>query len=259
METIAQIARDYVAKRFPRASRGEREKIVRDWETKEAQANGIANDFECRVGGLTGLRVLDAGSGNGGISIAFAKKGASVEGIDIEEELVAIARSEAERTGSTARFSWYEGTTLPFPDGSFDAAVSVSVIEHVSDPRQYFSEILRVLKPGGSLYLAFPNRLMPKETHTGLWGLSYLPPFIARPYARSTGHNPIEDNNLHFYTYWKIKKLLRASHKGGRQWQIKEERGASGGLKGAVKSCLRALGVPHQALLPHVMLIVEAL
>lgn len=258
MESIGEIARRYIEARFPRASQGERDKVIRDWETKESQATGIANDFEHRVGPLQGLHVLDAGSGNGGISIAFAKKGASVDGVDVEDELVSIAQAEASRAGSTARFSWYEGTVLPFPSGSFDAAVSVSVIEHVTDPIQYFSEILRVLKPGGALYLAFPNRLMPKETHTGLWGLSYMPTSLARLYTRVAGRNPIEDNNLHFYTYWAIRKFLQRSGKEGRRWHIREERGTSGGIKGVFKACLRTVGIPHRALLPHVMLIVEA-
>lgn len=250
--------RSYVTERFPRASKGEQDKIVQDWLTKPKQSEGIAADFEQRVAPLTGLRVLDAGSGNGGIGIALALHGAQVEGVDIEEELVAIATKEAATQNSTAHFSWYEGTTLPFPDQSFDAAFSVSVIEHVEFPVRYFSEILRVLKPGGVLYLAFPNKLDPKETHTGLWGLSYLPGPLARFYARAMKHNPVEDNNLHFYTYWHIKRLLNESS-GSRSWTVRSEKGAStSGLKKVVKEVLRAIGIPHQALLPHVMLVVEA-
>lgn len=256
--SIADIARQYVNERFPRASSGEREKIILDWTTKEKQADGIAGDFERRVGSLAGLQVLDAGSGNGGIGIAFSKRGAEVEGVDIEEELVAISKKEAEEHKSNAHFLWYEGTTLPFPDATFDVALSVSVIEHVDTPVRYFSEILRVLKPGGVLYLAFPNRLAPQETHTGLWGLSYLPLPLARLYTKITKHNPIEDNGLHFYTYWDIARMLRKAS-GTRTWRIREEKGASTNpLVRTLKKTLRAIGIPHQALLPHVMLVVEA-
>ncbi len=250
--------RAYVEERFPRASRGEQNKIVTDWMTKHQQSEGIAADFEKRVGSLAGLRVLDAGSGNGGISIALAKHGAHPEGVDIEEDLVAIARAEASEQGVVATFTYYEGTVLPFEDKTFDAAFSVSVIEHVEHPVQYFKEILRVLKPGGVLYLAFPNKLVPIETHTGLFALSYLPAPIARWYARAMHHNPVEDNNLHFYTYWKMRSFLRQAS-GDRAWSIREERGsATGGVKGTVKNLLRIFGIPHQAFLPHVMLIVEA-
>lgn len=227
--------------------------------TKPQQSDGIAVDFERRIGPLAGLHVLDAGSGNGGIGIAFAKKGAIVEGVDIEEELVAIARREAEDASVPVHFTCYEGRTLPYSNSVFDAVLSVSVIEHVDDPVRYFSEILRVVKPGGVLYLAFPNRLNPKETHTNLWGLSYLPLPLARLYARLSGHNPLEDNGLHFYTYWDIRRLLRTAVAAGHHWTIREEYGAAtSSLKRFAKKALRAIGIPHQALLPHVMLVVEA-
>lgn len=258
MAYIESTTRAYIEERFPRASRGEQDKIVRDWLTKHQQSEGIAADFENRVGPLKDLHVLDAGSGNGGISIALSKRGARADGVDIEEELIAIARAEAQEQSVTATFTWYEGMTLPFEDKTFDAAFSVSVIEHVEHPARYFSEILRVLKSGGVLYLAFPNKLDPIETHTGLLGLSYLPLPLARAYARLMRHNPVEDNNLHFYTYWKIKKLL-AEASGIRSWSVREEKGSSTrGVKALLKKLLHAIGIPHQALLPHVMLIVEA-
>jgi SAM-dependent methyltransferase len=259
MPTAEETTRAYIEKHFSHASKSEREKITNDWLSKDAHAQGIAADFERRVSPLAGLRILDAGSGNGGIALAFAKSGASVDGVEIEEDLIAVARAAAAAEHSSARFVWYEGTTLPFTDCTFDAAVSVSVIEHVSEPLRYFSEILRVLKPGGKLYLAFPNRLYPKETHTGLWGLSYLPLPLARRYVRTAGRNPLEEYNLHFYTYWDIKRLLQNSGTAERQWNILPEKGSAMGLaKRAVKSVLRLLGIPHQAFLPHVMLVLVA-
>jgi SAM-dependent methyltransferase len=253
------ITRAYVEKRFPRATPLERERLITDWMEKSGAAEGIANDFEKRVGPIQGLRVLDPGSGNGGISIAFAKHGARVSGVEIEEDLVNIARKEAVAEGSSAEFILYDGKKLPFPDSTFDAAVSVSVLEHVTGPVNYLSEILRVLKPGGVLYLGYPNRLRPKETHTGLWGLSFIPMSLARFYARAAGHNPLEDNNLHFYSYWAGLRMIRASAGSGRAWVIRKETGSSTSLlKRFVKGTLRVFGLPHQAFLPHVMLILEA-
>lgn len=48
------------------------------------------------------------------------------------------------------------GEVLPFKDNSFDAVVSIAVLEHVKDPWQCAREILRVLKPGGDLLCAVP-------------------------------------------------------------------------------------------------------
>lgn len=47
--------------------------------------------------------------------------------------------------------------TLPYADARFDAAISMDVIEHVTSPLPWLLEVLRVIKPGGSLFLTTPN------------------------------------------------------------------------------------------------------
>ena len=49
------------------------------------------------------------------------------------------------------------GASLPYPDSRFDAIVSMDVVEHVVDPVPWLREALRVLKPGGLLFLTTPN------------------------------------------------------------------------------------------------------
>jgi 2-polyprenyl-6-hydroxyphenyl methylase/3-demethylubiquinone-9 3-methyltransferase len=48
-------------------------------------------------------------------------------------------------------------TALPFPDASFDSVISSECIEHTPDPVAAVAEMLRVLKPGGHLFLTTPN------------------------------------------------------------------------------------------------------
>jgi SAM-dependent methyltransferase len=50
-----------------------------------------------------------------------------------------------------------ENAPLPYPDASFDAVVSMDVVEHVVDPLPWLLGALRVLKPGGLLFLTTPN------------------------------------------------------------------------------------------------------
>lgn len=49
------------------------------------------------------------------------------------------------------------GAPLPYPDASFDLVASMDVVEHIIDPVPWLEEALRVLKPGGRLFLTTPN------------------------------------------------------------------------------------------------------
>jgi SAM-dependent methyltransferase len=60
------------------------------------------------------------------------------------------------------------------------------VIEHVGDPDRFVAEAARVLRPGGLLFLATPNRYsLGLEPHVRLWGVGYLPRGLAERYVRA--------------------------------------------------------------------------
>ena len=97
--------------------------------------------------------VLDLGSNNGYGTHFLSGVAESVIGIDVSESAVADAR----RRFPTCDFRLYDGMTLPFADARFDLVVSLQVIEHVVDTRNYLSEISRVLKPEGTAIFTTPN------------------------------------------------------------------------------------------------------
>lgn len=103
---------------------------------------------------LPGARVLDAGCGVGGTSIALRGCGAAVTAMDRSavrlEALQVLGRDIEIREGDIA--------ALPFTDAGYDAVVLQDVIEHVADPARVLAETARVLRPGGVLYLSTPNR-----------------------------------------------------------------------------------------------------
>jgi len=101
-----------------------------------------------------GTRILDIGCGIGGPALEMANTfGATVTGIDLEAPLVARATADARTRGldGQCQFQTVSIGPLPFPDASFDIVVSSGAITQISDKRALFTEILRVLEPGGFL------------------------------------------------------------------------------------------------------------
>lgn len=99
-----------------------------------------------------GLEVLDIGSGLGGPARYFAEAhGCRVTGLDVTEEYVNVARSLTRRCGLADRVSFRQASalTLPFEDGAFDRASLIHVAMNIPDKATLFTEVRRVLKPGG--------------------------------------------------------------------------------------------------------------
>lgn len=118
---------------------------------------GVANPFT--LGGLaSGERVLDLGSGAGMDSLVAAQMvghRGSVTGIDMTPEMLAKARSAASEMGaSNVEFVEGEVESLPFEDETFDVVISNGVIDLIPDKDTVFSEINRVLGPGGRIQIA---------------------------------------------------------------------------------------------------------
>lgn len=107
--------------------------------------------FEKEIG--TGKDVLDDGCGPGFFSAILAELGNHVTGIDYSEEMVARAAERICALGLSADIARGDAHELCFADGSFDAVVSRNVIWNLKDPMKAYSEIARVLRPGGTLIM----------------------------------------------------------------------------------------------------------
>jgi arsenite methyltransferase len=118
---------------------------------------GVANPFS--LGRLQpGERVLDIGAGAGTDSLVAAQMVGDeghVTGIDMTPEMLVKARAAAAELGrENIEFVESEAERLPFPDASFDVVISNGVIDLIPDKDAVFSEISRVLKPGGRIQIA---------------------------------------------------------------------------------------------------------
>jgi len=146
-------------KQFPRAEFAEH-------MMARADAEGYADVRRELVGDLSG-RVLDIGCGTGRMFEYFGPD-ARVEGIEPEEDFLALAVSRASSFPGKIRATAGDGMNLAFPNASFDAVVLGLVLCSVPSVSQVLSEAFRVLKPGGALRAlehvrseeAFPGFLM---------------------------------------------------------------------------------------------------
>jgi arsenite methyltransferase len=134
-----------------------RELLARVPEVAAESFAGVANPFA--LGTLErGEAVLDVGSGAGTDSLVAAQMvgpEGRVIGIDMTPEMLAKARAAAAEMGaSNVEFVEGEVERLPFEDGSFDVVISNGVIDLIPDKEAVFSEIQRVLRPGGRLQVA---------------------------------------------------------------------------------------------------------
>lgn len=139
-------------------------------------------------------KVLDIGCQWGATSIAIAKTGATVTGIDVHPPFVEGARVRAKGQGVSAEFAVSPAEQLPFRTASFNSIVCTNVIEHVQDQEQTLREISRVLRPGGMVFLDGPNRLSPKcflrDPHYQMMGISILPHRLAKYYVTRVRKRP---------------------------------------------------------------------
>jgi ubiquinone/menaquinone biosynthesis C-methylase UbiE len=141
----------------------------------------IAGEYDERIGGNTAADeifteteagfllgkvrasddVLDLGCGTGRLTIALAGRARSVSGLDMSPAMLAAARGKLAARGLTADLREGDMVSLPFPDASFDAVVSMLTLMHVprQDRQQVFAEAARVLRPGGRLLAGVKNSL----------------------------------------------------------------------------------------------------
>jgi SAM-dependent methyltransferase len=118
---------------------------------------GVANPWA--MGRLSASdRVLDLGSGAGTDSLIAAQmvgEQGHVTGVDMTPKMLAKARASAAEMGAqNVEFVEAEAEHLPFADASFDVVISNGVIDLIPDKDAVFSELYRVLVPGGRLQVA---------------------------------------------------------------------------------------------------------
>ena len=133
---------------------------------------------------LGGATVADVGGGPGYFADSFHRAGATY--ISVESDLGEMAARSAPGPGSVLG----SALALPLRAGSVDVCYSSNVLEHVPDPERMLAEMVRVTRPGGTVFCSYTLWLSP-------WGGHETAPWhflgghrAARRYARIHGHQP---------------------------------------------------------------------
>ncbi|MEW5739888.1 MAG: methyltransferase domain-containing protein [Myxococcota bacterium] len=116
----------------------------------------ILDSLRRAIAGAPGRRVLNVGSGPFLELERLDVRQVEFTLCDIDERAIAEARKI--HGSKVSRYDVTQvGAPLPYATGSFDLVISMDVIEHLPDPRPWLDENVRVLKPGGHLFLTTPN------------------------------------------------------------------------------------------------------
>ncbi|GAB5509211.1 MAG: hypothetical protein Rhims3KO_06120 [Hyphomicrobiales bacterium] len=105
--------------------------------------------------------VLDCGIGSGALAIALSSilpESPKFCGIDLSGEMLARADVEMRRVGLTSELTQADILSIPYADASFDFVMAAHVLEHLPEPLCALKEMVRVLKPGGILFVCLTRR-----------------------------------------------------------------------------------------------------
>ena len=120
--------------------------------------------LKIRISNLLGLinikqdeKLLEAGCGDGLISMLSALKGADVVSLDLSEKSLRMFKGRAKDSDLLINLILSDINVLPFPEENFDIIICSEVLEHLENYENTLNELYRVLKPQGRAIFSVPN------------------------------------------------------------------------------------------------------
>jgi ubiquinone/menaquinone biosynthesis C-methylase UbiE len=136
----------------------------------------LAKSYLEPAGDLKGKTVLDIGCGLGGKTVAYGEGGATqVFGTDISVEFTSSSTDYAGENEVSHRYAFFasDAALLPIDNDVFDTVVANDTMEHFAQPEHAFSEMVRITKPGGAIWIFFTPYFSPLGSH--LYDYIYIP------------------------------------------------------------------------------------
>jgi SAM-dependent methyltransferase len=172
-----------------------------------------------RLGVAAGDWLLDAGCGAGRHCFGALERGAHVAGVDLDRASLKLALGGMSlRRGPGAGVLQGDVFRLPFGDGRFDRVICSEVMEHVHDYSAAVRELVRVLRPGGTIGITIPTATT-EWLYLALSRLYFESPgghirvFRPRDLARAMGRAGLRVYHAGFAhalhsPYWAVRALL---------------------------------------------------
>ena len=188
---------------------------------------------------VAGARLLNVGCGTGGFNELARSVGADAWGVDASLEAAPIAALRA-----PGRILGAAAEELPFSTASFDVIYCYSTLEHVADAARAVREMVRVLRPGGFLYLHTPNRWGCFEGHYKVFWIPGLPRRLSRAYLAARGRPTAFLATLRLLTLAECRTLVeRAGARVIRILRDDADRPVGGPLWPLVRLYYRLFGI----------------
>jgi len=145
-------------------------------------------------------KLLNLGCAHGPDFLPF-KDGFELYGVDFSAEMLKFAEKYARKFGFAVELTLADVRRLPYPDQTFDRAISVATYHHLRDGEHQaaLTELKRVLKPGGEAFITVWNRYQPR-----FW---FKPKEVAVPWRKKKGETLYR--RYYLFSYHELEKLAK--------------------------------------------------
>jgi 2-polyprenyl-6-hydroxyphenyl methylase/3-demethylubiquinone-9 3-methyltransferase len=202
--------------------------LASTWWDKDGPFHTLHDINPCRLAyvqkfvNLSNIRVLDLGCGGGILAESLAKQGAEVIGIDIEANLIEVAKAHAQ--SENLAIDYIAKPVAEYEGAPFDLIVCMEMLEHVKEPGQILQQCHRLLKPQGKIFLSTINRslkaylelifmgeyvlkLLPRQTHDYQ---DFIKPSELMDALLKTGFSFIDLQGMSYHPWRREAKLSRS-------------------------------------------------
>jgi ubiquinone/menaquinone biosynthesis C-methylase UbiE len=156
-------------------------------------------------------RVLVVGGGTGADFMAFARRGCETHAVEPSTKAVRIAHLKAKQEGlDSSRFIEGVAEKLPYVSNMFDFVWSWTVIEHVQNVERSLREMVRVLKPGGTMFIGTVDYRGCYEPHYKMYLPCFLPAPVVKLVLRLRGRDPAFYSTLALTNAREIARVFKS-------------------------------------------------